>query len=201
MWQGRERGSSVAGQGGWQGLTLGLFQRVRSGLVRSVDEVGNTALDWRASPEGNSVGWLAWHIARGQDRNLSEMTGGPQVWLSNGWAVRFRRPADPADTGFGHSAQQAAAFRSPGHRELLAYHGAVHELAERYLLTAPDNDLSRVVVSPTLGNVHTVEERLQGLIMDCFAHLGQISLLQGLMPDTASRASFEPTHNAEDTTP
>nr|WP_188273589.1 hypothetical protein [Streptomyces sp. CBMA152] len=55
---------------------------------------------------------------------------------------------------------------------------------ERYLSTAPDNDLSRVVVSPTLGNAHTVEERLRGLVTDSFAHLGQIYLLQGLMPDT-----------------
>jgi hypothetical protein len=174
----------VAGEIGWQGLTLGLFRRVRSDLVRSVEGVGNAALDWKASPGGNSAGWLAWHIARGQDRNLSEMIGEPQVWVSNGWAVRFGRPADPSDTGFGHSTAKAAAFLSPGSRELLAYHGAVHEVAGQYLPTAPDNDLGRVVVSPTLGNVHTVEERLRGLVTDCFAHLGQISLLQGLMQDT-----------------
>ncbi|WP_398998449.1 DinB family protein [Streptomyces sp. CBMA152] len=97
---------------------------------------------------------------------------------------RCHRPADPSDTGFGHSTAQAAGFQSPGSDILLAYHGAVHELVERYLSTAPDNDLSRVVVSPTLGNAHTVEERLRGLVTDSFAHLGQIYLLQGLMPDT-----------------
>jgi hypothetical protein len=111
------------------------------------------------------------------------MSGDPQVWVSGGWAARFGRPADPSDTGFGHSEAQAAAFESPESHVLLGYHGAVHELVEGYLSAAPDRDLNRTVVSPTLGNAHTVEERLRGLITDSFAHLGQIALLQGLMPD------------------
>lgn len=126
------------------------------------------------------MGWLTWHVARGQDRNLSELMGDSQRWLSDGWADLFGRPADPSDTGFGHSFEQAASFRSPGSKGLLAYHGAVHDLAEHYLSAAPDDDLGRIVVSPTLGNVHTVEERLQGLITDSFAHLGQIAMLRGL---------------------
>ncbi|MDT0346471.1 DinB family protein [Streptomyces litchfieldiae] len=173
----------MAREDGWQRLALGLFRRVRSELIKSVDGVGEAALDWRPSPGSNGIGWLAWHVARGQDRNLSELMGAPQRWLSDGWADRFGRPADPSDTGFGHSAAQAAAFRSPGSQVLLAYHGAVHDLAERYLRAAPDDDLGRIVVSPTLGNEHTVEERLRGLLTDSLAHLGQIAMLRGLMPD------------------
>ncbi|MET7622273.1 DinB family protein [Streptomyces sp. NPDC005408] len=172
----------MVGQDAWQRLTLGLFRRVRSELIKSVDGVEDAALDWRPSPGSNSMGWLAWHVARGQDRNLSEIMGDSQRWLSEGWAGRFGRPADPSDTGLGHSAAQATAFRNPGSQVLLAYHGDVHELAEDYLSAAPCGDLGRTVVSPTLGNVHTVEERLQGLITDSFAHLGQIALLRGLMP-------------------
>lgn len=172
----------MAGEAGWQALSLGLFRRIRSELIKSVDGLAGAALDWRPSPGSNSMGWLAWHIARGQDRNLSELMGDSQRWLSDGWADLFGRPADPCDTGFGHSAEQAAAFRSPASTSLLAYQGAVHDLAERYLSAAPGDDLGRIVVSPTLGNVHTVEERLQGLITDSFAHVGQIALLRGLLP-------------------
>lgn len=50
---------------------------------------------------------------------------------------------------------------------------------EEYLATAPADDLDRVVGSPTLGNTHTVEERLSGLLRDCFEHIGQIALLRG----------------------
>ncbi|MFD7535011.1 MULTISPECIES: DinB family protein [unclassified Streptomyces] len=172
----------MAGEVAWQGLTLGLFHRIRSGLIHSVEGLGEAALGWRPTPDSNSVGWLTWHVARGQDRNLAELLGASQLWLTDGWAGLFGRPADPYDTGLGHSAKEAVAFRSPGSADLLAYQGAVHELAERYLSEAPRDDLSRIVASPTLGNVHSVEERLQGLITDCLAHLGQIAMLRGLMP-------------------
>jgi hypothetical protein len=162
-------------------LVLGLFRRARDDLARSLQGVRREAvLDWRASASSNSAAWLAWHVARGQDRNLSELSGVRQLWVADGWADRFGRPADPGDTGFGHTADQAAAFRSPGAALLLAYHDVVHGLAERYLATAPPSDLARPVTSPTLGNTHTVEERLRGLLVDTFAHLGQIALVLGL---------------------
>jgi hypothetical protein len=163
---------------GWQGLTLRLFRRVRDDVRQSVDGATTDELDRRLG--SNSVGWLVWHLSRGQDRNLSELTGSTQLWLADDWAARFDRPADPADTGFGHSAEQAAAFRSPSVELLLAYHAATHELAEKYLASAADDDLGRLVVSPTLGNTHTVEERLAGQLHDSFAHAGQIGLLRGL---------------------
>lgn len=165
---------------GWQRLALGLFRRARDDLARSLQGVGDEALEWRASETGNTAAWLAWHIARGQDRNLSELSGVRQLWVADGWADRFGRPADPADTGFGHSAEQAAAFRSPGAALLLAYQDATHGLAERYLRNAPSADLDRLVTSPTLGNIHTVEERLRGLCVDTFAHLGAVALILGL---------------------
>ncbi|WP_328460958.1 DinB family protein [Streptomyces sp. NBC_00448] len=172
----------MADAGGWQALSLGLFRRMRADYAGAVEGIGPAALAWQVSPTSNTIGWLAWHIARVQDRNLSELTGAPQLWVAEGWAARFGRPADPSDTGFGHSAQQAAAFRTPNSNLLPAYQVTAHALAERYLAAAPDGDLTRVVDSPTLGNAHTVEERLRGLITDSFAHLGQIGLLRSLVP-------------------
>ena len=163
---------------GWQGMTLRMFRRVRDDVRTSIDGVSAVELDRRLG--SNSVGWLVWHISRGQDRNLSELTGSTQLWLANGWATRFDRPADPTDTGFGHSAEQAGAFRSPALELLLAYHDATHGLAEKYLASAADDDLGRLVVSPTLGNTLSVEERLAGQLHDSFAHAGQIGLLRGL---------------------
>ncbi|WP_405728841.1 DinB family protein [Streptomyces sp. NBC_01537] len=148
---------------GWQTLTLALFRRIRADLAESL------------TPD---AAWLAWHIARGQDRNLSELTARPQLWLSAGWAARFHRAPDPSDTGYGHTPAQAAAFRAPSLDLLLAYQAATHELAEHYLLSASDHDLTRPVVSPTLGNTHTVEERLTALIREGFAHTGQMALVK-----------------------
>ncbi|MFJ7157892.1 DinB family protein [Streptomyces sp. NPDC101118] len=169
--------------GGWQALALGLFRRVRIDLAQSVEGLGERELNWRPSSDSNSTAWLVWHVARGQDRNLSEVIGRPQLWLSGGWADRFGRPADPSDTGFGHSTDEMNAFLSPGGPLLLSYLDSVHELAENYLSSAPAEDLHRIAPSPTLGTADTVELRLQGQIADSFAHLGQIGTLRGLMPE------------------
>ena len=163
---------------GWQSLTLRMFRGVRDDVCTSIDGATAEELDRRLG--SNSVGWLVWHISRGQDRNLSELTGSTQLWLADDWATRFNRPADPSDTGFGHSPEQAAAFRTPALDLLLAYHDATHGIAEKYLASAPDDDLTRLVVSPTLNNTHTVEERLTGQLQDSSAHAGQIALIRGL---------------------
>ncbi|MFF5445815.1 DinB family protein [Streptomyces sp. NPDC012888] len=160
---------------GWQSLTLMMFRQVRAGLAAALAEAGDPGLDRRPGEDGNTVGWLVWHVLRGQDRNLSEVAGVRQLWLT-GWAERFGRPADPADTGYGHSRAEADAFASPGGARLLeAYADAVHAMVEAYLAGAPDADLARVAPSPTLGGADTVERRLAGQLQDSFAHLGQIA--------------------------
>ncbi|QES52502.1 hypothetical protein DEJ50_18590 [Streptomyces venezuelae] len=145
-----------------------MFRRVRAelGEVLAADDPA------RVAAGGNSVGWLVWHVLRGQDRNLSELAGTPQLWVS-GWAERFGRPADPGDTGYGHTPAEAEAFTAVPDR-LAGYADAVQAMIERYLAGAPAGDLGRVAPSPTLGTADTVAERLAGQLQDSLMHLGQI---------------------------
>ncbi|MET9604606.1 DinB family protein [Streptomyces sp. NPDC006512] len=135
-------------------------------------------------PGANSPAWLLWHVARGEDRNLSEIAGLPQLYVSQGWAERFGRPADPGDTGYGHTPAQAAAFTgagAPAAALLLAYLEAVHgQRVAPYLASAPDADLTRTAPSPTLGTAEPVGVRLAGQVADSLAHTGQLGLLLGL---------------------
>lgn len=166
---------------GWQSLALCQFRRVRGELVSVLDGMDDSALGVRPPGVANPVGWTVWHLTRGIDRNMSEIAGRPQVWVTDGWADRFGRPADPSDTGFGHAADDVATFRSPSTADLLAYHAAVTNVVELYLASAADRDLSRPTTSPTLGNTHNVEERLAALFYDAFSHLGQVSVVRALL--------------------
>ncbi|MFD4133907.1 DinB family protein [Streptomyces goshikiensis] len=162
---------------GWQGLALLMFRQVREELTRMVYA---GALDRDPGPDANGAAWLVWHVARGQDRNLSEVAGLPQVYVEQGWAARFGRPADPSDTGYGHTPAKAAAFRgadAPGAAVLLGYLDAVHDRVERYLAEAPAGDLARTAPSPTLGTAESVEARLAAQLADSLAHVGQLGLL------------------------
>ncbi|WP_158075021.1 DinB family protein [Streptomyces sp. MJM1172] len=164
---------------GWQGLALLMFRQVRAELTRMVHA---GALGREPGPDANSAAWLVWHVARGQDRNLSELAGLPQVYVEQGWAARFGRPADPSDTGYGHTPAEAAAFRgagAPGAAVLLGYLDAVHDRVEGYLAAAPAGDLARTAPSPTLGTAESVEARLAAQLADSLAHVGQL----GLLPD------------------
>ncbi|GHB72309.1 hypothetical protein GCM10010331_70550 [Streptomyces xanthochromogenes] len=174
--------------GTWQALALRQFQRAGRELATVLDGLDAQAVNIRSSELPNSIGWTAWHLTRGIDRNLSEAAGWPQLWTTDDWARQFGRTSDPSDTGFGHREEDVIAFQSPSPNILLAYHTAVQELAEHYLSSAPDTDGLRRVESPTLGNVHTVEERLAALLADTFAHMGQLTVLRSLN-DKGPRAS------------
>jgi hypothetical protein len=50
-------------------------------------------------------------------RNISELAGQDQLWITEGWYAKFSRAPDPTETGLGHSATEAAAFRAPNSRE------------------------------------------------------------------------------------
>jgi hypothetical protein len=164
--------------GDWRSLAALQFRRLHADLTALLTGASD---DWLHTPVpgpagANAPAWLAWHVARGQDRNVSELLGRAQLWTA-GWADRFGRPRDPADTGLGHTRAQAAALRvpPPSAGTLTGYVAAAHALALEYLATAPAGDAKRSLTSPTLRDTHTVEERLAALLRDGFEHVGRLS--------------------------
>ena len=109
----------------WQEITTDIFERIANELNVVLD--GLTVDDMNQQPynDSNSIGWLAWHLTRSQDRNMSEVAGEEQLWTKDRWHARFSRAADPADTGYGHSSEEAAAFQVPDNTVLMDYHRAV----------------------------------------------------------------------------
>src|SRR5690606_2910142 len=48
-----------------------LFGRIGPTVTRAVDGLGEEALAARLDPGANSIAWLAWHLARGQDAQVA----------------------------------------------------------------------------------------------------------------------------------
>jgi hypothetical protein len=65
----------------------------------------------RPSEACNPIGWLFWHQPRVEDLILSHISGRPQTWVAYTWHAQFGRPADPRDSGFGHSLEQVMALQ------------------------------------------------------------------------------------------
>ncbi len=166
----------------WRQFITDIFERIAQELEYTLEGLTTDDLNRQPTPGANSIGWLAWHLTRSHDRNMSEIMGEEQLWLRDGWYARFDRLPDPADTGYRHSPEEVAAFRSPECRVILDYHRAVVAKIKDYINgQLSETELDRESYSPTLHITLTVRWRLLGVINDAYQHLGQAAYVRGLL--------------------
>ncbi|GGM54610.1 DinB family protein [Dactylosporangium sucinum] len=165
----------------WKAFVAALADRIERDVRAVLDGLDPALLDTPAVPGTNPIGWLLWHLTRSHDRNVSELAGQPQLWITDGWHARFGRLADPDETGYRHTPEQVAAFVSPEPGVLGAYHWAVGARFRTYLDAAPAADPARLATSPTLGDTMPVRDRLVGVLVEGLEHVGQAAYLRGLL--------------------
>ncbi len=155
------------------------FGRVAEEVGRVLDGLGPDDLLWRPAPGANSIAWLLWHLTRVQDHYVAELGGAGQVWTAGGWSDRFGLDLDPADTGYGHDAAQAARVRADATR-LAGYHEAVRAVMAAYLGGLAEAELDRVVDRSWDPPV-TLGVRLVSILADDLQHVGQAAYVRGLL--------------------
>ena len=166
----------------WQLLISDLFIRIAEELERVLGGLTVDELNQQPRPDCNSIGWLAWHLTRSHDRNMSEIVGKEQLWIRDKWYARFNRAPDPAETGVGHSTEEVATFKAPDSKTILEYHHAILERISDYISnTLSETELDREAYSPTFRNTNTVRRRLLGVISEGFQHVGQAAYVRGLL--------------------
>jgi uncharacterized damage-inducible protein DinB len=161
-------------------LLADLFGRL-PGLVRTAVEGLTPEQLSRAPARGaNSIGWLVWHLTRIQDEHVCDITGEDQVWVTGDWGRRFQLRADPNDTGYGHSARQAAAVRPESDGALIDYYDAVSARTREFVARLTPEDLDRVV-DPSWNPPVTLGVRLISVANDDMQHVGQAAYVRGLL--------------------
>jgi hypothetical protein len=161
-------------------LLTDLFDRIPPLGRRAVAGLAPERLATSPGPGANTIAWLVWHTARGQDAQVAPLVPGDQLWAAGDWAGRMGLPADPADTGFAHRPDQVAAVRPPDGDVLVDYLDAVAARTRGYLagLTAADLDL---VVDDRWDPPVTLGVRLVSIAGDCLQHAGQAAYVRGLL--------------------
>jgi len=165
----------------WQELIIDSYGRALQRLEQALDGLSPDDSNWQPHPDCNSMGWLTWHLTRTQDAQITDLMGGEQVWLRDGWHAKFNRPPDPSDTGFGNSSEDVAAFKSPDARVMLDYHRAVLEQTKQYLKSLSLSDLNRELNEPWYQPLPTVGVRIISIMNDCLQHTGQVAYVRGLL--------------------
>ncbi|MFD1504660.1 DUF664 domain-containing protein [Georgenia yuyongxinii] len=154
------------------------YGRLPDGVARLLDGLDEAGLTARPDAEANTIAWLVWHLARGQDAQVAAVAGTEQRWTADGWADLFALPFDAAATGYGHSSEEVADVRASA-ADLRGYLDAVHRSTLAYLGTLTGDDLDRVVDTSWDPPV-TLGVRLVSIVADGLQHLGQASYVRGL---------------------
>lgn len=158
---------------------IDLFERVLENGLAVVDGLTEEQLAHRPGPDANSIAWLVWHIARGQDAQLASLAGTDEVWLRQGWVERFGLDLDPTEHGYGHTREQVGKVRASA--ELLAgYLRATHEATVAYLRGLGESDLDEIVDRNWDPPV-TRGVRLVSIVDDDAQHVGQAAYVRGLL--------------------
>jgi uncharacterized damage-inducible protein DinB len=160
-------------------LLIDGFERVLEGTTGVVSDLSDDELVARVSPDANTIAWLAWHIARGQDAQVADVAGTEQVWISQGFADRFSLQLDNSATGYGMSTEEVGRVRASA-ANLVAYLEASHEATVAYLKTLSEGDLDRVVDERWTPPV-TLGVRLMSVLEDDAQHLGQARYARGAL--------------------
>jgi len=166
----------------WQQFITGVFERISQELERILAELTVEDLNELPNSDCNSIGWLAWHLTRSQDRMNQALFEEEQIWMKDKWYTKFNRSADPRDSGFGHSAEDVAAFKFPNNEILIGYHRAVLERSKHYLDSKlTESDLDRELDNPKIPRMPTVSTRFVAVINDNLQHVGQMAYVRGLL--------------------
>jgi hypothetical protein len=155
------------------------FDRLPAIASAAVDGLSADDLAWRPDAEANTIAWLVWHTARGQDVQIADLAASDQVWTADGWADRFALPFDDAEMGYGQSPAEVGEVRAEPHL-LVAYLEAV-TLRTRGYLEGLDAASYTDVVDDAWDPPVTAGSRLVSILGDCTQHLGQASYVRGLL--------------------
>jgi len=157
-------------------ILLDSFTRVHESLHRTL---GDITLEELLKEPHPSIGWLAWRISRVMDNNVARLAGREQLWIGEGWAVRFGMPPEPADYARSamHTRDQVKSFRASA-QQLLGYHDAAYERMKTYLHSLSAVELARELDEPQYDPRPTVAVRLVSVLENAMTNEGQISYLK-----------------------
>ena len=156
------------------------LRQVQFRLLATCDGLTQDQVLWRPSPQANNIGFILWHLTRGEDNVISTLSAPePPLWVSQGWHEKFNQPVEAPDPGDRMGLQS---LPSPGLEVLLGYSRAVHEKSQSVMSLLPAERLDEAR-NPN-HDQRTVAASLRHLITHKNNHHGQIDYIRGLQDQT-----------------
>jgi hypothetical protein len=171
-------------------LKRGTFGSMRL-LLESVASLTDGQVKTRPGGTLPSIAFHVWHSARWADYDCEACAGVPQVWLTEGFAERWKLSgieASDGGTGTGLGDDQAAALDLPGTEELVAYAASAFGLLEDTVGKLTDGRLL-LKTDRRESRAESVEALLFMQLTHVNRHLGMVEAIKGLqgLHGTATR--------------
>ncbi|WP_312178448.1 mycothiol transferase [Arthrobacter sp.] len=160
-------------------LLIDAFGRLPGTVRRALHGLPVDQLNHRPYPEGNSIAWLIWHLARIEDAQIAAVAGHQQAWTAEGWAHRVGLPLAVEDTGYGHTSGEVAKVQVQSAEVLQGYYDAVNARTMAFVSGLTPADLDQVVDRSWDPPV-TLGARLISSLADCLEHAGQAAYIRGM---------------------
>jgi hypothetical protein len=158
------------------------FTRIPPIIGKAIEGLSAEQLAYRPAPGTNTIAWLAWHTARGQDVQIADLAGTEQIWTASGWFGRFALPFGADEMGYGMSDGEVTRVIAT-EALLTGYLSAVTEASTAYLGGLSSADLDQVI-DPNWNPPVRRGARLVSVIGDCLQHAGQASYARGILDRT-----------------
>ena len=152
------------------------LDQVHIRLLSTCDGLTQDQVVWRPAAYANNIGFILWHLARGEDRMITQLSGGrDDLWESDGWFKRFDQPVEMPDPGDRMGLRSLAI---PSIDTLTGYLKTAHLKTSGYIATLSDDRLAEIPETYPRGA--SVGQAIRHLITHKNNHHGQVDFLRGL---------------------
>ncbi len=149
------------------------------GLKRAVDGLTPAELRWQPTLASNYISWIAWHMARVEDRWVNRvLRGDVERWIRDGWHEKFSMSEEAH--GFGETEAQVRAMPEVAMSDLLAYFDAVRQSTLAHLEHMSPADLEVTYAHPRHRGI-TGAWILGHILVEESQHLGQVAYIRGMI--------------------
>jgi hypothetical protein len=156
------------------------LSRIPEVVRGAIEDLDDDALRWRPAPDANPLGWLVFHLTRGQDAQIAPLLDEEQLWTRDGWSERFEIPDGANDHGYGWDRAEVDALVVPSAAVLCDHLDAVSARCRELVAGLSAADLDRVIDDRYDPPV-TVGARLVSVVDDAAQHAGQVGYVRGLL--------------------
>lgn len=150
----------------------------------ALDGLTSEELAWRPGSDSNSIGFIAWHVNRVEDRWIQRFAQDvPEIWVRDRWHDTFGLEIE--DTGVRFTVEQVTAFPTIEPDTLLRFCKAIQSETRRFLATLSEADLERVPINTPFGSSTFAGWSIGRMFRQIFGefnqHLGEIRYVRGLI--------------------